>query len=133
MTGQPPDPTFQCLIGYDAEVPCVTMTWKGYATSREFRDASERVLSTFAERNASKLLGDAKDFVLIGSEDQNWLSHHWIPRMIGVGLRTVALVSPAFYFNKVAVETVGERLDPNQLVLKYFEDGAAARGWLAAA
>ncbi len=47
------------------------MTWKGYATSREFREANERVLGVLAERNASKLLSDVKDFVLIGADDQN--------------------------------------------------------------
>jgi hypothetical protein len=133
MTGPSSDPTFVCTIGYDADVPCVTMTWKGYATTREFREANERVLGALAERKASKLLGDARDFVLIGSEDQTWLSTNWIPRMIGAGLRMVALVTPVFYFNKVAVENVGQRLDPEELVLQYFDDREAARAWLASA
>ncbi|MDP8920350.1 MAG: hypothetical protein M3O00_15975, partial [Pseudomonadota bacterium] len=57
------DPSFACTVGYDAEVPCVIMTWKGYATSREFREANERILGVLAERRASKLLGDIKEFV----------------------------------------------------------------------
>ena len=40
-----PYPSFECTIGYDADVPCVIMTWKGYATSREFREANERILA----------------------------------------------------------------------------------------
>jgi hypothetical protein len=133
MPGQSADPAFACTVDYDAEVPCVVMTWRGYATTGEFRAANERVLEVLAERKASKLLGDIKEFVLIGSEDQAWLSGDWIPRAVQAGLRKVALTSPAFYFNRVAVESVGQRLDPEALVLQHFDDRDAARTWLASA
>ncbi len=106
------------------------MTWKGYATSREFREGNERVLGVLAERGASKLLGDIKDFVLIGAEDQHWLSSNWIPRAMEAGLRTVAMITPVFYFNRVAVESVGQKLDPEALILQYFDSQDPARHWL---
>jgi hypothetical protein len=133
MMAQPANPGFECTVDYDAEVPCVIMTWRGYATTGEFRAANERVLAALAQRKASKLLGDIKEFVLIGSEDQAWLSSDWIPRAVRAGLRKVALTSPAFYFNRVAVESVGQRLDPDALILKHFDDREAARAWLASA
>lgn len=133
MVTQPVNAAFACTVDYDAEVPCVIMTWRGYATTGEFRAANERVLAALAERKASKLLGDIKEFVLIGSEDQTWLSTDWIPRAVQAGLRKVALTSPAFYFNRVAVESVGQRLDPEALILKHFDDRAAAWAWLASA
>jgi hypothetical protein len=52
---------------------------------------------------------------------------------VQAGLRKVALTSPAFYFNRVAVESVGQRLDPEELILKHFDDRDAARAWLASA
>jgi hypothetical protein len=133
MVTQPVNPAFACTVDYDAEVPCVIMTWRGYATTGEFRAANERVLAALAERKASRLLGDIKEFVLIGSDDQAWLSNDWIPRAVQAGLRKVALTSPTFYFNRVAVESVGQRLDPDALVLRHFDDRAAARAWLASA
>ena len=87
------DPTFDCAIDYDIDVPCVTMIWKGYATSAQFRAANECVLTAIQERRASKLLGDAKDFVLIGADDQMWLAGNWIPRALQAGVRRIALVS----------------------------------------
>jgi len=131
MTTAGIDPGFACTVGYDAEVPCVIMTWKGYATSREFREANERILGVLSERHATKLLGDIKEFVLIGAEDQRWLSTDWIPRAVEAGLRTVAMITPVFYFNRVAVESVGQKLDP--VILQYFDTREAARDWLAAA
>jgi hypothetical protein len=107
------------------------MTWKGYATSRDFRESNERIIGVIAERKASKLLGDIKEFVLIGADDQQWLTTNWIPRALAAGLRTVALVTPIFYFNRVAVETVAQKLDPQSIVVQHFDTGDAARQWLA--
>jgi hypothetical protein len=131
--GGAPYPSFECTVGYDSDVPCVIMTWKGYATSRAFREANERVLGVIAERKATKVLGDIEEFVLIGSDDQNWLTNDWIPRAMAAGLRTAALITPAFYFNRVAVESVGQRLDPEAFTLRFFESREAARAWLASA
>jgi SpoIIAA-like len=131
MTAHDTYPSFECTVGYDAEVPCVIMAWKGYATSREFREANERILGVLADRQASKLLGDIKEFVLIGADDQHWLSSNWIPRAMEAGLRTVAMITPVFYFNRVAVENVGQKLDPETLILQHFDNRASARGWLA--
>jgi hypothetical protein len=129
----PPYPGFECTIGYDSDVPCVIMTWKGYATSREFRDANERILGVIAERKATKLLGDIREFVLSGADDQNWLTSDWIPRAVQAGIRNVALITPVFYFNRVAVENVGQRLDKEALILQHFDNRDAAREWLSSA
>jgi hypothetical protein len=129
------DPTFHCIIEYDVDVPCVSMIWKGYATSGQFREANERVLHEVQQRRSSKLLGDAKEFVLIGATDQNWLSSNWIPRLLQAGVRKIALVMPRFYFNRVAVDTVTQRLAQNvanDLVsIEYFESRDTARKWLS--
>jgi hypothetical protein len=130
MTSSIADPSFALTVGYDAEVSCVTMTWKGYATSREFREGNERILGVLTERRANKLLGDIKDLVLIGADDQHWLSSNWIPRAMDAGLRTIAMITPVFYFNRVAVESVGQKLDPEALILHYFDNRDAARQWL---
>jgi hypothetical protein len=119
-----------CEVRYDATIPGVVMIWQGYATSLEFRAANERILQVLTENRAAKLLGDISRFVLIGREDQDWLNHNWIPRAVDAGLRQVALVQSSYYFNKVAVETVGERVDPASLALSYFGDVASARDWL---
>jgi hypothetical protein len=127
----PPYPTFACAIGYDVDASCVVMTWKGYATSRQFRESNECIINAIAERNVCKLLGDIEEFVLIGADDQRWLTSDWIPRAIAVGLRAVALVAPIFDFNRVAGETVRQKLDPGRLIVQQFDTGDDARRWLA--
>ena len=123
---------FTCAVGYDPDVPCVAMTWKGYATSTLFRETNERVLGCLWQHRADRLLGDVADFVLIAQADQDWLTHDWIPRAIDAGLRRCALVQPVYSFNRVAVDNVGRRIDPARLAVGYFAELDAARRWLAA-
>lgn len=124
------DAEFVCTVGYDAEVPCVTMAMKGYATTPLFRGTNERVLQCLKESGAHSLLGDVTDFILIGAEDQIWLNENWIPRAMEAGLNRVALTQPTYYFNRVAVETVSQRARSERLTIGFFADLAAARRWL---
>jgi len=126
-----PYPDFSCTVSYDISVPCVVMTWKGYATSAAFREGNAQILDMIRTHHAARLLGDIREFVLIGAEDQAWLSQVWIPRAISVGLRTVAMVTPVFYFNRVAVENVEKNLGPDSLALQYFDNRDDARAWLS--
>ena len=71
------------------------------------------------------------DFILISAADQDWLNDVWLPRAIELGLRRVALVQPSYYFNRVAVDNVTSRTDPNRLTVAYFDDADNARAWLA--
>ena len=121
-----------CTISWDADIPGVVMIWNGYATSKDFRSANESVLDMMAGKRASKLLGDVTHFKLIGGDDQKWLNGSFIPRAIEGGLRHVALTSPSYYFNKIAVDTVSQRVDPSQLIVQQFQDWQQARSWLVA-
>jgi hypothetical protein len=127
-----PYPDFAWTVDYDAEVPCVMMTWQGYATSKAFRAANEQIVGVIARRNTSKMLADVKHFVLIGAEDQDWLARDWIPWAMEAGMKTVAIVTPTFHFNRVAITSVAEKLDPERLTLQFFADRKQALAWLAA-
>jgi hypothetical protein len=117
-------------VGYDPAVPCVTMVWRGYHTSEAFRAQNERVLAELSQRRASRILCDIRYFVLIGAADQDWLNANWLPRAAEAGLRVCAIVAPVFYFNRVAVHTVVEKLDKQTLSVAYFDATESARNWL---
>ena len=40
-------------------------------------------------------------------------------------------MQPSYYFNRVAVDNVTSRTDPNRLTVAYFDDADNARTWLA--
>ena len=115
---------------YDPDIASVYMTWRGYHTSALFRVENEEVLEVIAKHRARKILCDIRYFVLIGATDQDWLNAEWLPRAIDAGLRTCAMVAPVFYFNKVAVQTIADRVDPQALTIEYFDSPELARRWL---
>jgi hypothetical protein len=117
-------------VGYAPDLPGIVMTWRGYHTSASFRAQNESVLATLAAHKASKILCDIRHFLLIGAEDQVWLNGHWLPRAIEAGLCHAAIVTPLYFFNRVAVGEVVQRLDSNRLRVEYFEATEAARDWL---
>jgi hypothetical protein len=53
-----------------------------------------------------------------------------LPRALGAGLRYCALVTPVYFFNQVAVQSVVERIDTPALRVEYFEAAESARLWL---
>jgi hypothetical protein len=117
-----------CVVGYDADVPCVVMRWTGYDRNG-FRGANGHVLEEIVERRADRLLGEMEALTGVSLADADWLANDWIPRAVAAGLRRAALVTSAFDLGHAPLRLVGERL-PAGLELRYFDDAGAAREWL---
>jgi hypothetical protein len=124
-----PEPDFH--VSYAPEVPCAIMVWRGYHTSASFREKNEQVLAFLGAYRTAKLLCDIRHFLLIDSADQVWLNDYWLPRALAAGLRQCAIVTPLYYFNRVAVQSVVGRIDARVLQVEYFESAVRARRWLA--
>lgn len=117
-------------IYFDEELEAVVMEWDGYATSQQFREGTELMLNTLIRHKAKKVLADIKDMIIIGQDDQQWLTAHFIPRAIEFGFRYIALLRPRHYFNQVAVETISYKVDIDKLTIHFFEEVDEAREWL---
>ncbi|MBC7850033.1 MAG: STAS/SEC14 domain-containing protein [Chitinophagaceae bacterium] len=117
-------------IYFDEQLGAVVMDWDGYATSTAFRQGTELMLNTLIKHQTSKVLADIREMVLIGLEDQRWLETEFLPRALNFGFRMLAIVNPTAYFNKVAVETISEKVDKDRLSIRFFEDLQTAKAWL---
>lgn len=117
-------------IYFDEASGCVIMKWNGYATSSQFRQGTELMLNTLIKHHATKVLGDIRDMVLIGMDDQQWLDTDFLPRAIKFGFKAIAIVKPVHYFNKVAVESVSYKVDQEKLSINFFESAEEAMAWL---
>jgi hypothetical protein len=117
-------------IYFDNDSSVVVMEWDGYATSQQFKEGTELMLNTLIKHQSVKVLADIKDMVLIGMEDQQWLDTQFIPRAIKFGFKAVAIIKPDNYFNRVAVETVSDKIDSNKLTIRFFDAVAEAKEWL---
>ena len=117
-------------IYFDNDSSAVVMEWDGYATSQQFKEGTELMLNTLIKHQSVKVLADIKDMVLIGMEDQQWLDTQFIPRAIKFGFKAVAIVKPDNYFNRVAVETVADKIGSDKLTIRFFDAVAEAKEWL---
>src|SRR5690349_8978874 len=107
-------------IYFDRSTNIVVMEWDGYATSRQFREGTELMLNTLIKHDTGKVLADVKDMLMIGMEDQQWLVADFLPRAIKFGFKAIAIVKPDYYFNKVAIESISDRMNEG-LALKIFD------------
>lgn len=117
---------------YDAELKAVISIWKGYATSGQFRDGTEELLRIMVEKEASRVLVDLKEMILIGKEDQDWMDRSYVPLAVSQGMRTVACVQPTYYFNKVAVQNITYSFNEQKVEVHFFEEFEQARNFLLA-
>lgn len=116
-------------IYFDELTGIVNMEWNGYATSEQFRNGTELMLNELIKNSTTKVLAHIKHMVLIGSEDQKWLQDFFLPRAIQFGFRSLAIVKPDSYFNKVAVEAVSSNIS-KELTIAFFDDAESAQKWL---
>jgi hypothetical protein len=117
-------------IYFDKDLDAVIMEWDGYATSKQFREGTEKMLEILVQNHATKVLGDIRNMVLIGRDDQEWLNNDFLPRAIRHGFKAIAMLRPENYFNKVAVETVSYKVDKEKLSIQFFEHREKALEWL---
>ena len=118
-------------IYFDIDINAVVMEWDGYATSKQFKQGTELMLNTLIKNNCSKVLADIKEMKIIAMEDQQWLNEEFLPRATKFGFKSIAIVKPDYYFNKVAVETISYKVDKDKLTINFFDNAKDAREWLS--
>jgi hypothetical protein len=108
-------------IHFDENLNAVIMEWNGYANSMQFREGTELMLNTLIQNRTSKVIAQLRDMTLIGAEDQAWLEKQFLPRAIKFGFKSIAIVKPQSHFNKVAIESVTEKIDKTNLSVDFFD------------
>lgn len=117
-------------IYYDNTLDVVVMEWRGYATSHQFREGTELMLNTLIQNKCTKVLADIRSMTIIGMEDQQWLERDFLPRAIRFGFKMIAIITPASYFNKIAVENVSYKVDKKHLGIHFFDSVEQGKDWL---
>lgn len=93
-------------MALDDSVPCITIVWKQYATSRQLRFIHENILQMLIRHRVSKILGDDTALPTIHAEDRVWITENWIPRARAAGLVAAASKRPEAYFGQLAVAKI---------------------------
>ena len=115
----------------DAEQSLVISRWKATPSSQDYRAALWQVLGAVKDGNLALWLSDTRGLGLILRADEKWSMEVFVPELMKVGLRRVAVVQGAEYFNR----TVTERLvDATSAIAPFkvelFSDAGEAEEWL---
>lgn len=119
-------------IKWDELNRVVILTCRGYMTSEQLRGVYEKVLECFIKNKTNKMINDAKNFLTIRAEDQDWLENDWGPRSYkAVGVVKSAGIMPDNLIQKNVIGKVVDTAQQNKVAeIKFFPDISKALMWL---
>jgi hypothetical protein len=118
-----------CSIGVDESIPCLTVSWKRYATSTQLRFILEHVIHMLEKHRVSRILGDDSAIPVIHAIDREWIARDWFPRALAAGWRASANRIPKNYFGQLTTSSVQSEA-PAEVVIRSFTELSEARQWL---
>jgi hypothetical protein len=118
-----------CLLSYDETVRCVTIVWRKYATSAQFRFTHETILDMLLHHQSRKILGDDTDLPVVHAEDQKWIIEEWIPRAKAAGLKAIATTISHSFFGRLTIASIQAGIG-REIAVKTFPNIHLARNWL---
>lgn len=127
---------FKCE--FDNQVPCVTVTYLGPQSSEDLIADVNRATVFFKEKIKKRprlsWLSNNKEQETINPEVIEWANKDWLPEMMKMGLKKMALIVPEDLFAQVSLEdftdSAREYYDEINLKSKYFTDINVAKQWL---
>ncbi len=121
----------------DAEVPCIIISWHGFANSAQFRFLMNHGLELYAaEAVRTQPLGwlaDTRGLSAVKLADQDWLKDDWNHRAAAAGIRHVGFVVPESVFGQITVQnysTNAANATQYHIVPLQHRTVAEAKAWL---
>ena len=118
-----------CSLSYDEAARCVTIVWRKYATSAQFRFVHEAMIDLLVQYRAGKILGDDTDLPVVHVEDQNWIVDDWTPRAMAAGLKAVSTSFSLSFFGRLTIASIQTGI-AKKIAIKAFPNIHLARNWL---
>jgi hypothetical protein len=116
-------------VRLDPEIPCVHLTWRGYATDLQIRYVHEVMLVLIRNHGIGKILGDNTLLQAFGDDVCRWIAGDWIPRAVAAGLRVSAVTTPQSVFASEPLRELIMMLSAPFMV-RFCADVDTAREWL---
>ncbi|MEC0227020.1 hypothetical protein [Paenibacillus alba] len=116
-------------IFWDDVIEAAVIRWNSFAQEDEFRVPLNKLIELAVIKKARKVLID-KSHSMVLTEDANWLSVEWLPKLLNAGIQYTATVSSE---NTITNVDMRQAIGKNTTELSYhdFEDIHNAVGWLS--
>ncbi len=121
------------LVSVNTERKLISLKWKGYAPSPQFRSILEDALSNVRLHRVQGWLADLREMNAILRQDEQWTVNDWFPRLAMAGLKRMAILVSSDYFNQMSVDRIMDAATPEMpFAVANFDDPVAALDWLNA-
>jgi len=118
-------------ITYEADLKLLTLSWKRFVSSQEYRIAFSAVLKSIEEKRIPLFLADTRKQGIISPTDRKWLESEMIPPALKVGLKYVATLLNKDIFKKYYLSKIKEHSENSGMsAFEMFDDYDKARAWL---
>jgi hypothetical protein len=122
------------VINWNDDKKIVELTWKGFASSEEYREAQLQALDVIKEKKSKLMLMDARTIKVIMPEDQAWALDVWGPKFAMTGAKKLAAVIPESAVARMNANSMEKKMDPNQAATPFdyqsFGSVLEAQDWL---
>lgn len=104
--------------------------WNGFSYGDEYRNAMDKIIEFYTEKKITKILANLEKFDVITDEDQKWTNETWFPKLLGAGVKRMAVVVSQDAFSQMSVEDVLSKVESLDFVSQFFNSEEAAHKWL---
>lgn len=118
------------VINYDQDNGYLILIWRGFIPSDQFRILACEIIKAVEKTKVTKILSDNTEWKIISPNDYSWAANHWFPKAEESGVRQLATVLSADYFNRHAERTVEGMADVEKITIRQFEKISDAVHWL---
>ncbi len=118
-------------IYFEQENKLLTLVWKRYLVSGEYRDVFSRVLEFIQQKDVQKFLADTRLEGTIHPEDRKWLETDVVPAAVKAGLKYSATILDANVFKKYYLSQIKNTSEKSGMnAFQIFDDYDKGRQWL---
>ncbi|GAB3203006.1 hypothetical protein ABID22_001190 [Pontibacter aydingkolensis] len=118
-------------LSYSRDMNMGKAEWRGFLSSKEFRENGLRCLEFITAYNISRWQADQRQMLAIRQQDLQWVIAEFMPQLLASPLRRMAIIVSGDIFNNMAMEQLFKRSSNfGDLIIKEFDAEDEAFEWL---
>lgn len=117
-------------IFYYEDRDYLLLKWNGFIAGETFRALGNEILGAIDKVKTQRVLSDNTNWKTIVPNDLGWAANTWFPEAEKRGVKLLATVLSADYFNRAAERTIEGLADVEEMLIRNFVSGEEALSWL---
>ena len=120
------------LVSLNQDINAIEYAWKTFVKFDDYIKILEKIYQFTKEHGCKKNLIDMREMRVIPDDVQKWVVKNWLPKMMQIGMKTVALVNTKSMIAKMSLKKLEQRvpLKEGDFTNAFFDDIEEARKWL---